>query len=74
MGVLYCGFGTRVRFEGTGIEARMSSEGSVVGSWVGSEGAGTGTRLRFGSGVWRPADPVIRAKVLSTSGDRTEVG
>lgn len=63
MVVLGCGFGSRLRFEGTG-----------SGAWVRFEGAGIGTRLGFGSRVGRPAEPVIRAKVLPTSGDGTEVG
>ncbi len=114
--MLDCGFGTKVRFVGTRIEAWVSSKGIWPGGWVGLvgtgagvwvrfvvsgseacvsfegsvigarvkfddtgacgefEGAGIGTRLGFGSGVERPADPDIRAKVLSPSGDNTEVG
>lgn len=55
--------GAWVRFVGTGIEG-----------WVWSEGTGIGTRLGFGSGVGRPAEPVNRPKVLPTSGDGSEVG
>lgn len=46
----------------------------MTGAWVRFEGAGIGTRLGLGSGVGRPAEPVIRAKVLPTSWDGTEVG
>ncbi len=67
-------FGTWVRLVGTGIEAWVRFEGTVAGAWVLFEGAGIGTRLGFGSGVGRPAEPAIRAKVLPTSGDGTEVG
>lgn len=73
VGGLDCGFGTRITFVGAGTEAWVSSEGSVVGVWVGFGGTRTGTRVGFESGVWRPADPEIRAKVLSTSGDSAEV-
>lgn len=38
------------------------------------EGARTGTRLRLGSNVGRPAESVFRAKVLPTSGDGAEAG
>ena len=48
--------------------------GTGSGAWVRVEGAGIGTRLGFGSRVGRPAEPVSKAKVLSISGDGTEVG
>lgn len=63
-----------VRVDGTRTEANIRFEGTGAGAWVRFESAGIDTRLGFGSGVGRPAEPVIRAKVLPTSGDSTEVG
>lgn len=48
--------------------------GTGSGAWVRFEGTGIGTRLKFGSRVARPADPVSRANVLSTSGEGAMVG
>ena len=43
-------------------------------TWVWFEGAGIGTRLGLEYSVVRPSEPVVRAKVLPTSGDDIEVG
>lgn len=73
---LGCGFGTKVRSEGTESEAgvRFDTCGSGSGSSVSFVGGRIGTRLNFGATVGRSGEPDNRAKVLSTSGDGTEVG
>lgn len=68
------GSGEEVRFVGTASGDWLRFAGTGSGARVRFEGAGIGTRLEFGSTVGRPAEPVIRAKVLPISGDGTEVG